>query len=95
MFGTPGGKPGSKPLLETIGPSREIPPIPIVSERMVTDRLYLRPREVAEMTGLSQSEVFKSIYAGELRALKYKSRVWLIPREAISQWIDAQTSPAA
>ena len=47
------------------------------------------------MTGLSQSEVFKSLYAGELRALKYKSRAWLIPRVAVDEWIAAQTASAA
>ncbi len=69
--------------------------VPLITEETVANRLYLRPREVAELVGLSQSEVFKCIYAGELRALKYKSRSWLIPQDAITEWIAANTVAAA
>ena len=69
-------------------------PTPLITGQAVAERLYLRPREVSKMTGLSESEVYRAIYAGELMAVKYKSRAWLISRAAVESWIDACSTPS-
>ncbi len=66
---------------------------PLITEQTVNDRMYLRPREVAELSGLSESEVYRSIYSGQLRALKYKSRSWLITRHDLEAWIASYSEP--
>lgn len=68
---------------------------PILTEATVAARMFLRPREVAEITGLSESEVYKSIYAGDLPARKYRSRAWLIARTDLDAWIDSCSTPSA
>ena len=64
-------------------------PVPISIE----DRWFYRPREVAERAGVSLSEVYRSLYSGELRAQKYKSKVWLISREDAEAWIERCSKP--
>lgn len=59
------------------------------------DRCYRRPKEVATLVGLSEAEVYKSIYAGELRAMKYKGRAWLITEGDVAEWIHRFTEPNA
>jgi excisionase family DNA binding protein len=54
---------------------------------MVPERWYYRPQQVAQMSGVSLSEVYRSIYAGELKAQKYKTKVWLISKEDVDNWI--------
>lgn len=66
---------------------------PLISEETVDQRLYLRPREVAELVGLSTQEIYRSIYAGELRAMRYRSRSWLISRADIDTWLTEQGRP--
>jgi excisionase family DNA binding protein len=57
----------------------------------VTDRLYLRVKTAHEMTGISEPEIYKAIYTGQLRARKYKTRVWLITHEDLEAWIAANS----
>ena len=68
---------------------------PILTEDSIAGRMFLRPREVAEITGLSESEVYKSIYTGDLPARKYRSRVWLIDRSDLDAWINSCSTPSA
>ena len=67
----------------------------ILTEANIASRMFLRPREVAEITGLSESEVYKSIYSGDLPARKYRSRAWLITRTDLDAWINACSTPSA
>lgn len=66
---------------------------PIITEAIVNEKRYLRPREVAQQVGLSESEVYRSIYSGKLRAMRYKSRSWLVARDAVDAWIESQSEP--
>jgi excisionase family DNA binding protein len=66
---------------------------PLITEQAISDQLYFRPRRAAELSGLSESEVYKSIYSGQLRALKYKSRSWLITRHDLEAWIASYSEP--
>lgn len=66
---------------------------PLITEDAVANRLYLRPREVAQVTGLSESEVYKSIYCGRLRAMKYRGRRWLVTRADMDLWIAGESEP--
>ncbi len=68
---------------------------PMLTEANIASRMFLRPREVAEITGLSESEIYKSIYSGDLPARKYRSRAWLIPRADLDAWINACSTPSA
>jgi len=52
---------------------------------------FIRVKEGANYCGLSESELYRAIYAGELKALRYKSRSWLLTREDIDAWIAAQS----
>jgi excisionase family DNA binding protein len=54
---------------------------------VTAERKFLRVREAAEYSGLSESEVYRSIYCGDLRALRFRSRSWLLTREDIDAWI--------
>jgi excisionase family DNA binding protein len=59
------------------------------------DRWFLRPKDVAALVGLSEAEVYKSIYSGDLRAVKYKERAWLIAEDDVAVWIRRFTEPNA
>lgn len=52
---------------------------------------YIRVKEGAAYCGLSESEIYRAIYAGELKALRYRSRSWLITTADIDAWIDSQS----
>jgi excisionase family DNA binding protein len=69
------------------------PIAPIITEQTVVERRYLRVSDAAQYSGLSESEIYRCIYAGQLRALKYKSRSWLITREDLDSWLEAQCTP--
>jgi hypothetical protein len=59
-------------------------------------RWFLRPKDLAELTGLSASEIREAIYRGALKAKKYRSRGWLIEVAEARRWIEAETAePAA
>ncbi len=49
-------------------------------------RLYWRPRDIVEQTGLSKSTVMAALYAGELEGHRV-GRAWLIPHDALERWI--------
>ncbi len=49
-------------------------------------RKYVRPADVVRNTGLSKSTVMQALWSGELKAFR-KGRAWLIPAEAVEQWI--------
>jgi len=68
---------------------------PILTEASIASRMFLRPREVAELTGLSESEVYRSIHAGDLAARKYRTRGWLIAHADLDAWINACSAPSA
>lgn len=65
----------------------------LITEEVIVNRLYLRPREIAQVTGLSESEIYKSIYCGRLRAMKYRGRRWLVTRADMEAWIADQSEP--
>lgn len=65
----------------------------LITEEVIANRLYLRPREIAQVTGLSESEIYKSIYSGRLRAMKYRGRRWLVTRVDMEAWIADQSEP--
>lgn len=67
--------------------------VPINPQPDVIDRRFERPSSIAKRYGISASEVYRSIYAGELRAFKYKSRAWLIAIEDAEEWIAANIEP--
>jgi hypothetical protein len=67
--------------------------VPINPEQEILDRRFERPNDVAKRFRISASEVYRSIYAGELRAFKYKSRVWLIAVEDADAWIAENSKP--
>ncbi len=66
--------------------------IPTVG-RQVPEPKFFRVKDAAEYTGLSESEIYRSIYCGQLKAVRYKSRSWLLTREDIDAWLDANSVP--
>ena len=67
--------------------------IPFVTEHSVVDARYLRPREAGRYSGLSESEIRRAIYAGELRAHKYRSKRWLIDVADLQDYIERCSVP--
>jgi excisionase family DNA binding protein len=54
---------------------------------------FIRVKEGARYCALSPSELYRAIYTGELHALRYRSRSWLLTREDIDAWIASQSTP--
>lgn len=67
--------------------------VPFMTEQSVNDARYLRPREAGRYAGLSESEIRRAIYAGELRAHKYKSKRWLIAVADLQEYIERCSVP--
>lgn len=57
-------------------------------------RKYLRPADVVKQTGLSKSSVMAALWSGRLEAYRL-GRAWLIPVEAVDQWIRGEDGKAA
>lgn len=53
------------------------------------ERRYVRPLDIVKMTGLSKSAVMAALWNGQLRAFRH-GRAWLIPMEAIDEWIEGK-----
>lgn len=56
-----------------------------------TEPLYLRPRQVRQMTGLSNSGVMKLVWSGQLRSKK-QGRAILIDAASVRAYFDALPS---
>lgn len=68
--------------LDAIG--RHIAP----AEPKQLQRRYCRVSDVVRITGVSRSQVFRALNAGELRGYQPAgSRIWLIEMEAVDAWI--------
>ncbi len=50
---------------------------------------FLRPKSVAIRFGISVSEVYRAIYAGEIEVTRFKERVLLIRPEDADRWFQA------
>ena len=61
----------------------------------VDDRWFLRVAEGARLTGLAPKTIYAGIYAGTLPARKFRGRGWLIRREDLLEWIEAESTPNA
>jgi excisionase family DNA binding protein len=64
------------------GPRKELAPLDEQPNRRPLKRVAYRPREVAEMVGMSESGVRNLIKRGTLRAVQLDGR-WLIPAAVI------------
>jgi excisionase family DNA binding protein len=65
-----------------------------VKERTpISERLLLRPREVAEVTGISIYVVYEAIKSGELRASKFGPKALVITPNDLQEWINQSTTP--
>lgn len=66
---------------------------PIATASFIEEKRYLRVGDASTYSGLSTSEVYRAIYSGELRALRFKVRSWLITREDLDDWIERNSTP--
>ncbi len=57
------------------------------------DRWYVRVNEGARLLGLSPKTLYTGIYAGTLPARKFRGRGWLIRREDLLAWVEAESTP--
>jgi excisionase family DNA binding protein len=53
----------------------------------------LRPKRVARDYGISPGLVYSAIYSGQLPAIKFRDRVWLIDPADVEAWIKANSEP--
>lgn len=70
-----------------------VTPLPIATAPTLEESRYVRPREAAKFASLSESEIRRAIYAGELQARRYKSKRWLIDRQELEAWVLRCTTP--
>lgn len=60
---------------------------------MMTEKLALRPSEVAATVGLSRTRVYELIHSGELPAFRVGTRI-LVATETLKQWLADQEAEA-
>lgn len=65
------------------------------TEKDDVEPIYTRVPAAEQKYGISRSEFYRGIYSGELKALRFKSRVWLLKDEDIEHWINANSEPNA
>ena len=63
-------------------------------KRSAPEKLYYRPSEIAKATGLSKATVFDALWAGQLKGYRV-GKAWLIPVEAVHEWIRGEDQVAA
>jgi prophage regulatory protein len=61
---------------------------------VVTERLLLRPGEVAEAIGVSRSKTYELIAAGDIPSV-FVGNCRRVPLDALRQWIDRQLTDRA
>ncbi len=71
----------------------------VISERKEPDptlahRLYWRPRNAAEITGISKSKIMAAIWKGELKAFR-RDGMWLISPAAVRDWVEGEKDSQA
>jgi len=64
------------------------------SATAVAEPLYERPKDIASRYGITPSEVYRAIYAGELGVTRFKSRVLLIRPADAAAWFEANIQSA-
>lgn len=64
-----------------------------VSDRPAQRRLFYRPGEVATMTGISLSVVYRAIESGELAAHRFGRRALVILPDDMDAWVASMLSP--
>jgi excisionase family DNA binding protein len=58
------------------------------------DRVTVRPREVAERTGISLTAIYDAINDGSLKATKVSAKVWVVRPADVDDWLDLQRDDA-
>jgi hypothetical protein len=64
-------------------------PVRKSSEKPPHQRIAYGPREVSEMTGVSESGVRNLIYRGSLKAIRWDGR-WLVPAHVLETYFGVQ-----
>jgi Helix-turn-helix domain len=64
-------------------------PVRKSSEKPTHQRIAYGPREVSEMTGVSESGVRNLIYRGSLKAVRWDGR-WLVPAHVLETYFGVQ-----
>jgi len=54
---------------------------------------FLRVSEGARLVGVSPDALYRGIYQGTLKARKFRGRGWLIARQDLMEWIEAESVP--
>jgi DNA binding domain, excisionase family len=52
---------------------------------------FIRIQDATRLTGLAETTIREAIYRGDLRARKFRNRGWLIERDDLKRWIEAET----
>ncbi len=53
---------------------------------------FLRVSEGARLAAVSPDAIYAAIYRGSLKARKFRGRGWLIAREDLQAWIEAEST---
>ncbi len=60
---------------------------------LTTDRVFLRPQQVAKMLGMSRTFVYDAIERGELRAERIGTKSIFVRPADVETWIAEQSVP--
>ena len=60
----------------------------LITQDDMSQRLALRPREAALMLGVSPRLIYEMMAAGEIPAMRVRSR-WVIPKDEFLAWFKA------
>lgn len=61
----------------------------------ITDKLMLRPAEVAEAIGVSRSKAYELIAAGAIPSVRLDGGSVRVPVVALTAWIEAELAKGA
>jgi excisionase family DNA binding protein len=59
----------------------------------IDEAWFIRPKDAARLVGLDETTIRLAINQGRLAARKFRGRGWLIERDALRVWIEAESEP--
>lgn len=63
----------------------------LVSADELEQRVFIRPKELAAISGIAESVVYRAVQSGQLPARKFREKAWLIKVEDADAWIEANS----
>lgn len=65
----------------------------LITTQALEEAWFIRPKDAERLTGIDESTIRLAINQGRLAARKFRGRGWLIERDALKAWIEAESTP--